>query len=167
MGPIGSGILFCDGNFCEKVEPLFAGAGSMVLAEFDEPEYPFRYNKGASRFECSSLNILAVSGLSEAMKGVHQMGMADVERRVLEHADFLYAELERLGYVFYFDGKDSRSAIVSARHPEYDTAALMKHLASRNVECSLWYGYLRFSPHFYNTSEELERLIQILTEFKD
>lgn len=168
MGPIGTGLLYCSNDFCEKVHPLFAGAGSMIFEEYDPPVFPFVYNKGAARFECSSLNILAISGISEAAKNIHQMGLKDVEKRVLENIALLYDGLGALGFEFYFDGDvrtEARCGIISVKHPKVATKELKEYLADNNVESSAWYGYLRFSPHFYNTTAELEQVLALLKEY--
>ncbi len=59
------------------------------------------------------------------------------------------------------------SGILTVEHPRADPAAMFRVLQENGVTASLRHdragkGYLRFSPHFYNTGEELERTARVL-----
>ena len=47
-----------------------------------------------------------------------------------------------------------------------DAAALQVQLAQRKVLCWGEYGRLRVSTHLYNSSDDVDRLLQVLTEFR-
>ena len=38
----------------------------------------------------------------------------------------------------------------------------MKHSLKENIGCSVRLGYVRMSPHFYNTREEIDKVIDVL-----
>jgi len=52
---------------------------------------------------------------------------------------------------------------VSARSPE-ETAAVCEKLRAREIMVSLRENALRIAPHIYNTHEDIERLISVLSE---
>ena len=46
-----------------------------------------------------------------------------------------------------------------------DPPGAVKHLAQHGVIVDYRPGYVRFSPHFYNTEEEVERSVEVLAGF--
>jgi selenocysteine lyase/cysteine desulfurase len=76
--------------------------------------------------------------------------------------------LEPLGFAVLGprDGANA-SGITTVFHPKVAAGVLQKNLESEGVVVSLRHDgdgreYLRFSPHFYNTEEEIERVATIL-----
>jgi selenocysteine lyase/cysteine desulfurase len=62
-----------------------------------------------------------------------------------------------------------RSGILTARHPAYDPAVLYAELQRNSISASYRrtrdHGFwLRFSPHFYNTEEEIDCVLNVLSE---
>jgi selenocysteine lyase/cysteine desulfurase len=55
-----------------------------------------------------------------------------------------------------------RSGIVSFAHPQYETAAIKQRLKEQGIVTTTRSGWVRVAPHFYNTVEEIDRLIAAL-----
>ncbi len=97
--------------------------------------------------------------------------MAAVEERILGLTSYAIAGLDRLGYpVVSPQGDGERSGIVCFKlHPErQDTSPqhLVDELASRNIHVAARGDVVRISPHFYNTLEEIDVLINALEELR-
>ncbi len=58
---------------------------------------------------------------------------------------------------------EQRSAIVMVKHP--DPAAAVGHLADQGIIVDHRPGFVRISPHFYNTEEEIDRCVDALSGF--
>ena len=56
-----------------------------------------------------------------------------------------------------------RSAIVMIRHD--DPSGAVAHLAGKGIIVDHRPGHVRVSPHFYNTEEEIQRLLDALEAF--
>jgi len=82
-----------------------------------------------------------------------EIGIAEIERRVLDLADQTRAVLSRLGGEIVAGD----SQIVAARFPSSDVSRLARELKERRVLVSARHGNLRVSPHFYNDEADLER----------
>ena len=59
------------------------------------------------------------------------------------------------------------SGITTFHHPDRDTATLFRALEKGGVVASLRFDragkqYIRLSPHFYNTLDEIARVVEIL-----
>ncbi|HXU38323.1 MAG TPA: aminotransferase class V-fold PLP-dependent enzyme, partial [Blastocatellia bacterium] len=56
------------------------------------------------------------------------------------------------------------SAIVTCTHPSHSPRDLHRLLNSKNIHTAPRMNRLRISPHFYNTREEVDALIEALPE---
>ena len=81
------------------------------------------------------------------------------------------AGLEGLGYaVVSPQGNDERSGIVCFKlHPERQEISplqLVDELASHNIHVAARGDVVRISPHFYNTLEEIDVLLNALEDMR-
>ena len=74
-----------------------------------------------------------------------------------------------MGFEFLSPRADDplRSGILTARHPVIESARLFAALEAANITTSLRSNragekWLRFSPHFYNTRSEMDRVVDVL-----
>ncbi|MFW9846794.1 MAG: aminotransferase class V-fold PLP-dependent enzyme, partial [Candidatus Thorarchaeota archaeon] len=72
-------------------------------------------------------------------------------------ADYLRKKLAENEIDFYTFESPHRSATVSCRPDDVDE--LIKSLTKERIICSVRNNRLRVSPHFYNTQEEIDKLI--------
>ena len=79
-------------------------------------------------------------------------------------AGFLIAGLRSRGCIVTtpIAHRSERSGIVCFRHPSVAPATLVERLQAASVIVSLRGDIIRVSPHFYNTEEELRRLLDAL-----
>ncbi len=89
-----------------------------------------------------------------------------VEEVVLRLADRLRDELPSRGYelVLKPTAPSERSGIVSFRHARMVPAELHTRLRDAGVIISLRGDFLRASPHYYNSDEDLDRLLEALPQ---
>jgi cysteine desulfurase/selenocysteine lyase len=92
-----------------------------------------------------------------------------VSAAILDVRDYLHRLLQEVGFEFLSPGCEEplRSGIVTARHPRRESSALFAALERAKVTASLRVTrdggqWLRFSMHFYNTREEMERIAATL-----
>jgi selenocysteine lyase/cysteine desulfurase len=128
---------------------------------------------GMARFEHSSPNSLPIIALDAAL-GIFECidgGMGSVEERIFGLTSHAIAGLERLGYpVVSPQGEGERSGILCFKlHPErqdFSPQQLVDELASRNIHVAARGDVVRISPHFYNTLEEIDILLNVLEEIR-
>jgi cysteine desulfurase / selenocysteine lyase len=172
LGPQICGILYVADDFLPQLHAPRRGWLS-VEAPFDFFNHNQPLRTGAARFEHSSTNRLPIVGMDAAL-GVFESldgGMETVEARILGLTGYASAGLERLGYpVVSPQGEGERSGIVCFKpHPERRGVGLqdiVDELALHRIYVAARGDIVRISPHFYNTIEEIDVLLNVLEEME-
>ena len=135
------------------------GAANQFAFRVDELEY----RDDAGRF---SLGTPALPTVYTALGGLEIFGDAgpsNIYARVKALTEDLIARLTDAGFEMK-GAKDAarRSGIVLVRHP--DAAGAVQRLALRGIIVDYRAGYVRVSPHFYNTVAENEAFVAAMRE---
>jgi selenocysteine lyase/cysteine desulfurase len=162
LGGEGIGLLYVSDRVVERIEPVRVGWTS-VHDWIKWSRYDLTYREGAGRYECGTLNTPGIHALGASLEILLEAGSEAIERRCLELTDWLVAGLEGRG----FDIVSSRapgewSSIVAATHPDYAPNEIVRHLHDRDIMVAHRGGRLRIAPHFYNTPDEIDRLLATL-----
>ena len=127
------------------------------------------FEETARRYEPGVLNIAGIYGMKASMDMLLAAGLERVEAAVLDARDFLQGLLREKGFDFLSPDEQEplRSGILAARHPREDNRELFAKLEAGGVNASLRSSrnglqWLRFSPHFYNTREEMVRVAELI-----
>ncbi|MCC6797331.1 MAG: aminotransferase class V-fold PLP-dependent enzyme, partial [Candidatus Hydrogenedentes bacterium] len=157
----------------EMLQPSLHGAWNVVSPGFVAQE-TIRYESTARRYEPGALNLPGIVGMVASMELLMECGIEAIGERLLKLRDAMLVQLHALGFRGIVDTVDNvdalrggSSGIVTVTHPAKDMKALFKQLDANGVTASLRQDrkgtmYIRFSPHFYNTEEEIERICEIL-----
>ncbi len=172
LSPQTTGILYIADDLLAQLHTARRGWFS-VETPFDFFNYEQPLKAGMARFEHSSSNRLPIIGLDAAL-GMFECidgGMSAVEERILGLTGHAIAGLERLGYpVVSPQDEGERSGIVCFKlHPERQDISpqqLVDELASRNIHLAARSDVVGISPHFYNTLEEIDRLLNALEDIR-
>jgi cysteine desulfurase/selenocysteine lyase len=162
LGPTGSAFFYCRRDLIDELDVWNPGWLGVVNARA-YLDYDATYRSDAKRWEEGSLNLYGIAGLGATVERFLEIGMANVERKILGLADRLDEGLRERGYrVTSPRGAGERSGIVCVNHERMDVGKLYQRLCDRGVVASLREGAVRFAPHFYNTEEEVERVLAML-----
>lgn len=168
LGPCAAGILYVRKALQDRLRPIVYGWHNVRCPNFvtqDELVHP----PDARRYEAGSANILGLAGLEACLELIEELGVEAIGAQLLRHRAFLVPALQAKGWtVLQADAPaEQASGIVTAHKPGLDLPALHARLAEAGVVASLradrsGQRYLRFSPHCYNTTAELERAVSLL-----
>ena len=89
----------------------------------------------------------------------------DPEDRVLNLAERLAKGLAERGHKIIEPWPRSRaeaSGIVSFRKPGASAQEVLRDLNAAHIVARIHRDFVRLSPHFYNTYEEVERVLEVL-----
>lgn len=166
LGPEGSGIFYCRRESLSQLgEQVIGWRGredSFNYGKFESPPKP-----DASRFEEGAVSMAAMIGLGASLALVRAIGVEDIAARIRGNIRLLRAALEPRGWNVITPREEVHCAgILSASHPAIASQRACDHLRAHGVICSARRGYLRISPHFYNTPDEMVRTAALLAELK-
>ena len=165
LGPIGVGFAYVGPRMLERLTPATIGTDS-VVRDNEYVEYDLTLKPDARRFEESAPNYPGILGMGAAVNLLLRAGPPAIEETVLRLTDRLRDELPRRGYELVCKPMlpSERSGIVSFRHPRMVPAELHARLREAGVIVSLRIDFLRASPHYYNSDEDLDRLLEALPQ---
>jgi selenocysteine lyase/cysteine desulfurase len=163
LGPMGAGFAYVGPRMLDRLNPVIIGPESVVRNR-EYVDYDLTFKPDARRFEEAAPNYPGILGMGAAVNLLLRCGAPAVEEAVLRLADRLRDELPTRGYelVGKASAPSERSGIVSFRHPRMVPAELHTRLREAGVIISLRGDFLRASPHYYNTDEDLDRLLEAL-----
>lgn len=159
LGPEGIAVLYVSDRVVDRLRPVRAGWRSMHDQQ-SWTEFRLDWNDGAKRYESGTLNVLGIAALGGSLEVLLEAGIEAIEPRVLALADRAARGLAERGFDLLSSRRPGEaSGIVMATHPGRATDDLVNHLAERGVIVAARAGRLRVSPHFYNTEDEVDRLL--------
>jgi selenocysteine lyase/cysteine desulfurase len=174
-GPRGIGFLYASDRALQKgAYPLYV---DMHGANWTDPD-AFELTPDARRFETWESPCAVVLGMGAAARYAADVGIATARDRARRLAQLARRLLAELPGVRVLDRGADLCAIVTAALPHPDPEAIKLELRARAVNVSVTTrtsavidmdekhasAALRFSPHYYNTEEELERAVGVLGE---
>jgi selenocysteine lyase/cysteine desulfurase len=163
LGPHGIGIFYINKNTLGRLTPFNQGWLSAEWDDFYDILTPRRLKTTAARFEEGTKNYLGIIGFKETLKLFDEIGIDKIESQVLDLSDYLLLKLADPAYeIITPKERNKRAGIVSFRKKDANMMALFKKIKENNIKCSLRENYLRISPHFYNTTEELDNFVALL-----
>jgi cysteine desulfurase/selenocysteine lyase len=182
--PFGCGFLFVNHRRLSQIEPATRGYLTLTPPTggwgtyFSTPTItPFRdyeYVDDASKFETGgTANYPGAIGLGASLGLINRIGITEIEAYVRTLTRELIDCLRQEGLdVITPDDDSQRAGIVTFRisaDPQEDSA-LVRFLAERGIYVSARYtagvGGTRVSVHFYNTREDLIRLLDAIRAYR-
>lgn len=164
LGPPGVGFCYFTQELLERVRPRVVGAVSVAGHDrYFEPKLEFAPT--ARRFEESVVSMLDSAALGSALDLLLDVGTDVIEERVLDLSRRLATGLADRGYELVEPWPRTRaesSGIVSFRKPGATHLEVLRDLNAARVIARTHRDFVRLSPHFYNTEDEIDRVLEVL-----
>ncbi|MFI0479512.1 aminotransferase class V-fold PLP-dependent enzyme [Actinomadura sp. 9N215] len=169
-GPRGTGFLYVRREIVRTLEPPFL---DLQAATWKAPG-GFEMRQDAVRFETWERYVAGQIGLGVAADYAADLGLPAIETRVTGLAQRLRTELAARPGTTVLDKGARPSGIVTftvdGHEPAAIKAAALEHGVNINVTSPISHGYdphavpsaVRASVHYYNTENELDRLLSVL-----
>ncbi len=168
LGPLAIGIVYVAKRNFGICRPTLLGAWNVRSPDFVAQE-EIVFEETARRYEPGVLNITGMYGMKASLEMLLAAGMGNVRTSILQVRDALQAGLRDLGFEFLSPDETDplRSGILTCRHTGKESALLFSKLDEAGIIASLrslrdGSQWLRFSPHFYNSLEEINRVVEVL-----
>lgn len=175
-GPRGAGFLFVSDRIIkEKLEPLFIDmrGADWVAAN----EYTPRMD--ARRFEDWELPYALVSGSKAAIDLAVSLGPNEIQNRNTLLGTRVRSGIAKLDGLTVLDKGKNQSSIITVKIPGHQAAEVLTTLRNQQINTSVGHRSfalldfeakqvewaLRISPHYYNTEQEVDILLDALRQF--
>ncbi len=174
LGFYGMGFLYVRRSLAETWAPRYLARFGVRVDSGHEADLgaleQIRFAEGATRFDLGNYNFLAAAAIEPGLKLIHAVGIARIAQHTRALARRLGDELERSGLpVMGWPGGSHTGSIITVGSPSPGTAesdrlsALAGLLSKNRVKFSERRGYLRFSFHFYNNEEDVQRVCDLVS----
>ena len=165
-GPFGAGLLYLAPEWQERLDPGIVGQRSNAELWDLRADRCVPYGD-ARRFEFSTMAYGCAIGLARSIDYLRAVGIPRIFAHTLGLGDRLVAGLRELGWELVSPQDPStRSAIVSGRLPGHTPLEVVRHLGEAGVVVSARRDIVRFSPHLYNTDDDIERTLEALSTIR-
>ncbi len=165
MSSQGLSYIYLTKELQSRIEQKFVGWTS-VKDSWNLLDYNLTLRDGADSFQNGTMNQLGVSIFEAVMNIFIDFGMPNVERRILENTNHLIDRLVEMGFdpILKNIPDKNRAGIVSFRHDK--AQKIFEELEKKRIFTAVREGMLRISPHFYNTKDEIDSLIDEMKKIK-
>ena len=168
LGPVAIGVVYVKKELFDLCRPTLLGAWNIKAPNF-VAQNQVEFVEGAQRYEPGVLNVPGVAGMKATIDLLLEIGIEKVAERILSIRSRLVFGLVELGFTPLGATTNAAhfSGIITVSHPTRDIPSLFKRLSENRVVGSPRQDrrgnhYLRFSPHFYNTEDEVDRVLELL-----
>jgi cysteine desulfurase/selenocysteine lyase len=164
LGPMGIGFCYCRRELLDRLHPAPLEMGSAKRLH-DGSGHEYELAESAGRFEESSMSVLEMAAFGTAIGLFLEVGPARVEEQVLALSRRLAAGLTERGYQVlepWPRNEREDSGIVSFRRHGSSPQEVLRDLNAARVVGRTFGDFVRLSPHFYNTIEEVDHVLNVL-----
>ena len=159
MGGPGMGFFYCRKELLPETRPVLIGAGN-VVNPMDWGEINYTLQDTAAKFECGSPNLVGLHALKASVGLLMSAGAGAIGAQVATLLDRLIEGAVGKGYMLVTP--ESRAGAACFATPGGKPEKVLEVLRGRKIEVAAREGRLRVSPHFYNTVDQMDRLVEFL-----
>ena len=176
LGPTGVGVLYAKEEYLEKMRPIEYGGG---MNQYFEVTGEVEYKSIPTRFEAGTPPIAEVIGLGSAIDYLQKIGMDKIYEYEKELKRYLVSKLESNTKVILYN-KSTDSGVLAFNLEgifSQDTAIYLDHynicVRAGNHCAKILKDEInikntcRISLYFYNTKEEIDKLVEVLEKSDD
>ena len=169
-GPRGTGFLYVRRSILDRLDPPFVDLRSGNWIDADN----FDFAPGAKRFENWESYVAGRVGLTRAVRYALDIGLDNIQSRVVELAEQLRAQLAQIKGITIKDPGENKCGIVTFHKQDEDAFKLAARLRASQINISVTTAasarldsqfseqqkIARASVHYFNSEAEVERFCE-------
>ena len=165
LGGPGLAYLYVRRELASRLTPTMTGwFGARDQFAFDIEHFDFKDD--ALRFEMGTPSLPSVHFALGGQEIIDELGVPAIRERDRALTERLMARARAAGFRLRAAGQaEQRSAIAMIALD--DPAAAVAHLAARDIVVDWRPGHVRVSPHFYNTEDEVDLVVDLLAGWRN
>lgn len=159
----GLGYIYITSELMERINQKYVGWLS-VKDEWNLLDYKLELKENASRFHLGTNSVIGIFALAQSLELFEEYGIENIEKNNLSNTKYFIEKLSEEGFNPVLKG-DNENHLAGITTVKLDKAEeVHKALAEEKMDCAIREGKIRFSPHFYNTKEEIDSVVNKLVE---
>jgi len=159
LGPEGCGILYINQELQDRVTPVEFG-WTNVEKYNDYASRDMGLRRDAGRYECGTLNTIGCFGLKAAIEFLLEVGVGEIAPVVQNLGDRIAAGVRAKGYELLGERtQETGAGIVSFRKKGWEASEIVRKLRAAGIAAAPRNGWVRTSPHFYISPEDIDRFL--------
>lgn len=171
LGPTGVGVLYGKEKYLKQVMPLIEGGG---MNAFFDSLGNVEYKELPEKLEAGTQNLSGILGFSKAIDYINSIGIDNIKKREIELKKYMVDKLSNLKNVIIYN-KDVENGIVTFNVKDVFAQDVAAYLDKNNIcvrvgnHCAKILSEVlgvkntcRISLYFYNTKEEIDKLVELL-----
>lgn len=170
-GPTGVGVLYGKYELLSKMQPLIVGGGMNGSFSVDGE---ISYNEQPYFYEAGTPNIADIIGFGSVISYLNNIGMDNIHTYERELKNYALKRLKKIDNIIIYN-ENSESGIITFNYKDIFAQDLAIYLNKYNIclrsgnhcakilkeEISIK-NTCRLSLYFYNTKEEIDKLVEVL-----
>jgi len=158
LGMQGLAFIYISEKLQQALQPKYVGWLSVEDA-WNLLDFKLKLKSTADALQGGTINALGVFGLLPSLKLFSDFGYKNVEERILDNSTHFTKRLLEIGIHPILENcvRENLSGIVSFKHEK--ATMIFEELEKKEIYCSVREGMVRLSPHFYNTKNEIDIVV--------
>ena len=161
MGLQGLAFIYITEELQRKIHPANLGWLSVNNA-WNLLDYKLDLKASANVFQGGTLNSFGIYALNSSLRLFQEFGFNNVAENVSSNSIYFIDSLIKQGYQPILGNCDKQNIAGIVTYMPENPDQVFENLSKKNIICSLREGQIRFSPHFYNTKEEIDTVVDEL-----
>ena len=175
LGPTGVGVLYGKEEYLNNTRPIIFGGGMNASFDYDKKRI---YDEIPNLLEAGTPNIAGVIGLGSAINYLNKIGMDNINNYELELKKYAIEKLKNVPNIIIYN-EFSRSGIITCNIKDIFAQDLAIYLNKYDIcvrsgsHCAKILkdeikikNTCRISLYFYNTKQEIDYLVKVLSNPK-
>jgi len=160
-GPMGTGIFYCKKESSKLLEPSSIGGESAMV--YDETNLV--YKDIPDKFQTGFRNYVGFVGLEASINYMLQFGLNNIRSKIMKLSNQMREELSKISGITLFGPEDQskRTSIVSFSIDGQEPQKIVELLEKKKIVIAVREivdkKILRASPHFFNSEEEIQKVV--------
>jgi cysteine desulfurase/selenocysteine lyase len=162
IGPEGCGVLYVRQDRQIQIKPRQLGWTNFAQYN-DYASRDMTLRPDAGRYESGTLNTIGCHGVKAALDFLLEVGVENIRPAVQGLADRIFEGAQEIGFECAVSRTPgTASGIVSVRKPGVESAMILSKLKEAGIMAATRQGWLRFSPHFYISPDDIDNTLRVL-----
>jgi cysteine desulfurase/selenocysteine lyase len=161
LGPCAAGVLYVRREVQARLKPIVHGWHNLDCPDFLTQE-DLKFKPDARKYEVGSHNLVGLAGFQAALGLLEEVGIRNIGAELTRKRAWVAADLLARGFTVLQPDPppENVGGVLSFFRPDMESTELIRRLEAARVTATIrklpdGQSVVRFSPHFYNTDEEL------------